>query len=68
MMYEIISANSSLKNKYHQKYIDSNGVERLSNRYIDDSELSTMVIDIKQAGIQLDKEHHADGSEISMFT
>ena len=53
---------------YHQRYIDSNGVERLSNRYTDDSELSTMVIDIKQAGIQLDKEHHADGSEISMFT
>lgn len=53
---------------YHQKYIDVNGNERLSNRYNDDSELSIMTIDIKQAGIQLDKEHHADNSEISMFT
>lgn len=39
-----------------------------ANAYSDDNDLHTMRIHMYQAGIQLDKEHHADHSELSLMT
>lgn len=38
------------------------------NTYHDDSEYNFMQIHMNQAGIQLDKEHHADQAELSLMT